>query len=135
MNKLPERLKLLRKENNYNQKHVAKYLNLAISSYSGYENGVYEPGIDSLIKLANLYNVTTDYLLGHIDSKLSPDELLLISELELTNEELMKKYIITVDNEELPVETLLQIIDAARSLKELAASLKKLDRVKELKNK
>ena len=133
MNKLPIRLKLLRKENNYNQKHVAEYLNLAISSYSGYENGVYEPGMDSLIKLANLYNVTTDYLLGNIDSKLSPDELLLISELELTNEELMKKYIITVDHEELPIKTLLQIIDAARALKDLAKSMKELERLKELK--
>lgn len=132
MSKIPERLKILRKEKGLTQNQMGEILKIASTTYNGYEKGNSQPSNDMLLSLANFFDVTTDYILGNIDSKLSPDELLLVSELELTNEELMRKYIITVDHEELPVETLLQIIDAARTLKNLAETMKKYDRAKEL---
>ena len=133
MSKIPERLKILRKEKQLTQNQMGEILKIASTTYNGYEKGNSQPSNEMLLSLANFFNVTTDYLLGNIDSKLSPDELLLVSELELTNEELMKKYIITVDHEELPIENILQIINAARALKELAQSMKELEELKDKK--
>ncbi len=58
------KLKKLRKENHLTQNDVAKVLNVNQRTYSGYELGLSEPNIQSLIKLAELYHVSLDELLG-----------------------------------------------------------------------
>ena len=58
------KLKELRKENKKNQTEVAKYLNIAQTTYSGYEVETSEPTIDTLCKLADYYGVSLDYLVG-----------------------------------------------------------------------
>lgn len=57
------RIKGLREEKNLNQEEVAKILNISQRTYSYYENGRDIP-ISLLIKLANFYNVSIDYLLN-----------------------------------------------------------------------
>lgn len=59
------RLKELRKNKNITQLELAKHLNIAESTYCCYEKGINEPNIETLIKLANYYNVSVDYLIGH----------------------------------------------------------------------
>ena len=59
------KLKELRKLNNKKQKDIAKDLNLSVQAYCNYENGDLEPNFDTLIKLANYFGVSIDYLLGH----------------------------------------------------------------------
>lgn len=117
MNELKDRLLELRKENKYNQQYIATFLSVSRSSYSGYETGNYEPGIDSLKKLAELYNVTIDYLLGKIDLKLSAKELEFTENLELSNTELLKKYNLTVDGVELSEVEIATLINVIRSFK------------------
>ena len=58
------RLKELRKNKQLTQEEIAQILNTQQRTYSGYEIGRSEPNIDTLIKLANFYNVTIDYLIG-----------------------------------------------------------------------
>lgn len=58
------RLKELRKEQNLNQNEVARYLNIQQSTYSGYESETYEPTIETLKKLADLYHTSVDYIIG-----------------------------------------------------------------------
>ena len=58
------RLKLLRKERGLLQKEIANFLQIAISTYSYWENGTYDIDNESLQKLADFYNVSVDYLLG-----------------------------------------------------------------------
>lgn len=53
-----------RKLNNLTQTQVAEYLNVKQPSYIRYENGTSEPSFENLVKLADLFDVTTDYLLG-----------------------------------------------------------------------
>lgn len=53
----------LRKEKGILQKELAAYLNTTISTVSNYENGVHTPDLNTLIKLADFYDVSTDYLL------------------------------------------------------------------------
>lgn len=56
-------LRNIRKERGKTQKQIAKLLGVSQQSYSAYENGVSQPPRDALIKLAEYYQVSTDYLL------------------------------------------------------------------------
>ena len=61
-------LSLIRKERNLKAKDVAKLLNIDPTTLSSYERGINEPPIDTLAKLAKIYNVSIDYLvLGNRD--------------------------------------------------------------------
>lgn len=64
---LSKRLKSLREEKGYLQKHVADKIGVRSNTLSGYENGTRTPDPSMIISLADLYNVTTDYLLGKTD--------------------------------------------------------------------
>ena len=59
-----ERLLEQRKLNNLTQRQVASALNISQPSYIRYENGGAEPNIEKLVKLADLFDVSLDYLLG-----------------------------------------------------------------------
>lgn len=59
-----QRLLELRKLNKLTQINIAEYLNISQPSYIRYENGSAEPSYENLVKLADLFDVTTDYLLG-----------------------------------------------------------------------
>ena len=63
------RLKELRKEKNLFQKDIADFLGVERTTYVKYESGVSEPNINTLILLADYYDVTVDYLLGKTDKK------------------------------------------------------------------
>lgn len=63
------KLKDLREDSDIKQKDIAKYLNIKQNTYSQYENGQRQLPIDTLIKLAKFYNVSTDYILGLTDKK------------------------------------------------------------------
>lgn len=61
------RLSRIRKVKKMTAQQVADFLGLARSTYTGYESGYREPDGDTLSKLAELYEVSTDYLLGRTD--------------------------------------------------------------------
>lgn len=69
-----ERLKKLREKNNMTRDELAKVLRLTYSAVSKYETGIRKPDQDILIELADLFNVTTDYLLGRTAIPTSPDK-------------------------------------------------------------
>lgn len=58
------RLKDLREDNDLKQVDVAEYLGIQQTVYSRYERGFQTIPVEHLIKLADLYKVTTDYILG-----------------------------------------------------------------------
>lgn len=62
------RLKELREKKKLSQLQVAKRLDITRASVSSYENNIATLSVDVLIKLALLYRVSTDYLLG-IDNR------------------------------------------------------------------
>lgn len=59
-----KRMLELRKQKGKNQADVAAYLGLTVAAYQNYETGRREAGYDTICKLADYFNVTTDYLLG-----------------------------------------------------------------------
>lgn len=58
------RLKELRKEKKLTQAEISKILNVAPTTYNGYETEKFEPTIETLCILADYYGVTLDYLIG-----------------------------------------------------------------------
>ena len=82
-----DKLKSLRIEKKLTQKQVADRIGLAISAVSSYESGSRYPSYDVLIRLAHIFHVSTDYLLGMTDKRnvdvtgLSDDEIEVVSQL------------------------------------------------------
>ena len=58
------RLKDLREDHDLSQQQVAEYLKMKQSQYSRYERGIRDLPTDVLIRLAQLYKTSTDYILG-----------------------------------------------------------------------
>ena len=55
----------IRKEFAKTQKDMAEILNISKPTYNHYESGRYEPSLETMIKLADYFNCSVDYLLGH----------------------------------------------------------------------
>ena len=59
-----ERLLEQRKLYGYTQRDMAERLGISQISYVRYENGTSEPTQENLVKIADIFDVSTDYLLG-----------------------------------------------------------------------
>jgi transcriptional regulator with XRE-family HTH domain len=62
--KFHERLKELRKQSPLMQKDIAAAVGVAVRTFQEYEAGQAEPNIERLIKLADIFDVPLDYLMG-----------------------------------------------------------------------
>lgn len=75
MQKLAERLTILREEHEWTKTYVAKQLGLKnLGTYANWEYGTREPDNEMLTKIAQLYNVSTDYLLGLSEDRFLNDD-------------------------------------------------------------
>lgn len=66
---LPEKLKELRVKYKYTQREVAERMNVSASVVAGYEQGNRCPSTEILCRLADIYQCSTDYLLGREPDK------------------------------------------------------------------
>ena len=62
-----QRIRDLREDHDKKQIELANYLEIKQSTYSDYESGKINIHIDMLIKIADFYGVTLDYLVGRSD--------------------------------------------------------------------
>ena len=65
------RLGRIRKENNYTQETIANKLNVTAQAVSKWENDITSPDIDTLIKLADIFNITIDELVGRTSNAIA----------------------------------------------------------------
>ena len=63
-----QRIRDLREDRDLKQRQIADYLNCSQQVYSNYELGQRDIPTDVLIRLANYYNVSIDYLLGQTNN-------------------------------------------------------------------
>ena len=68
-------LKSLREEKGLNMKELSRFLDIPYTTYVGYEKGQREPSSDVLIKIADFYNTTVDYVLGATNIRSLPSSL------------------------------------------------------------
>ena len=66
---LGNRIKFLRKRANITQSELAEKLNLSFGTISKYEKDEISIPSETLLKIANIFNVSTDFLLGRVDIK------------------------------------------------------------------
>lgn len=62
------RIRDLREDNDLKQIQLAKHLSVDQSTYSDYENGRINVPVEMLIKLADYYDVSIDYIVGRTDN-------------------------------------------------------------------
>lgn len=83
-----ENLKKLRKQHNLSQQKLADILHISQQSVYKYENDITSPDLETLIKMADYFNTSVDYIIGNsivshkienvTDTMLNDDELTLI---------------------------------------------------------
>lgn len=66
---LAERLKRLRHENGLTQAQIAIYCDITEKTYQNYELMTREPKLEILVRIAEYYNVSLDYLAGRTNNK------------------------------------------------------------------
>lgn len=74
MNRLLTILKELRTQKGIGQKNLACALHCSVGTISNYENGIHDPDLNTLVRLADFFDVTVDYLLGRTDCCLPSDK-------------------------------------------------------------
>lgn len=83
-------LKEIRKRHNLTQTQVAEYLNTTQQTYSDYENKKTQPSIETLVKLADLFRTSIDYLIGRVYENdigyLTPQQIECVSMVKQLNE-------------------------------------------------
>lgn len=79
-----EVLKSLRKTKKYNQQQVADKLGITRQAYTNYESGKRVPEVQTLEKLAQLFDVSVDYLLGR---SANPEAEMLIKQIDALPED------------------------------------------------
>ncbi len=96
-----ENLKILRKRKAISQEDAAKMIGIPRSSYSGYENGVAQPPIELLIKLADNFKLSVDVLLRNDLSKYSDNKLEeMEQQLDFTTGNNLRVLVTTTDNKQ-----------------------------------
>ncbi len=96
-------LREIRKEYGMTMKELADKIGVSESAISQYENGKREPGYETLIKLAGLFNVSADYLLG-----IEENDEISISQKDL---ELLKVYKAAKQSDKEHINALVKAID------------------------
>lgn len=105
-------IKVAREKNGKKQQECANEIGVTLRAWQGYEQGIREPKFELLIKIADMFNVTTDYLLGReplpnpfADLNLSEDD----------EKEVMEKYMsLPPEVRAIMLDVLIQLGDAAR---------------------
>lgn len=108
---MKDQLQELRKEKKFTQEEAADKFGVKLSTYQKYERDAISPPYDILIKIADFYNVSTDYLLGRTEIKAmagtSPAEQLDVTAAE---QEIIRRYT------EFPEEVRLLLLETIRKL-------------------
>lgn len=64
----PERIIEIKKQKNLLQKTIAESIGITVRNYQRYEKGEQQPTLPVLIKLADYFDVSLDYLVGRTDN-------------------------------------------------------------------
>jgi transcriptional regulator with XRE-family HTH domain len=122
MNILGKRLRQLREEkkkenSKFTQGYVANLIGVARVTYTSYENGTKQPPIETVNKLADVFDVSTDYLQGRSDSRKAAivsekDEKDIAKRMEQIREDLTKADGLSFQGEPLSEEAIESLMEA-----------------------
>lgn len=81
---LAQRLRQLRRMKDLTQRELAEAVHLSPATIGLYEVGKRLPDHNTLVKLADFFNVSVDYLLGRTDDPSPPEDLRQVSDIDLS---------------------------------------------------
>jgi transcriptional regulator with XRE-family HTH domain len=110
------KIKVLRKKHNDTLKALANKINYDYSNLSKIERGIYQPSLELLRKIAEIYNVDMNYFFEG-DNGYTSEENIFMGELDICHEELLKNYNIMLDGKKLSEEELEFAIEIVRKLR------------------
>jgi transcriptional regulator with XRE-family HTH domain len=110
------KIKVLRKKHNDTLKALANKINYDYSNLSKIERGIYQPSLELLRKIVEVYNVDMSYFFEG-DNGYTLEENIFMGELDISNEELFKKYDLVLDGKKLSKTELEFLIDVIRKLR------------------
>ncbi len=95
-------LKYLRQKMEWTQSEVARKIGVVQQTYAGYESGKHQPNIEMIIRLADLYDMTLDFITGRYIGQEEQSEI--EAEAYLRLEELQKFYKVQRETERVFLE-------------------------------
>ena len=104
---MKNRIALLRNSRHYTQDELSTLLGISRAALSHYEKGRREPDYETLIKIADLFKVSLDYIMNRTDNptiQLDQEVRKFSEGLELSDEELLEKFGLTIDGRKLSAE-------------------------------
>jgi transcriptional regulator with XRE-family HTH domain len=122
MLKYGDRIAHLREKRSLTQEELSNKIGISRAALSHYETSRREPDYETINKIANFFNVTIDYLLGRTDQPqtvLDVDIRDFVESLDLTDENIMNKFSLTVDGRRLTPEEAKRFIAFVRAERSL----------------
>lgn len=112
------RIAQLRDERKWTQEQTAAKLGISRAALSHYEKNRREPDSETLTKFADLYQVSLDFLVGRTlnpQSILSADVRSYVDHLELSDDEILEKFNLSIDGRKLTLEETKRFIAFVRA--------------------
>ncbi|MFB5763506.1 helix-turn-helix domain-containing protein [Paenibacillus medicaginis] len=101
------RIAELREKRGWKQEELAQILGITRAALSHYEKNRRKPDFDTLTKLANLFGVSIDYLIGRIpqtQNDTEPNVKQFIDQLELSDKDILNRFNLMIDGRSLSEE-------------------------------
>jgi transcriptional regulator with XRE-family HTH domain len=112
------RIAHLRDQRGWTQEGLASTLGISRASLSHYEKNRREPDSETLTKVADVFKVTIDYLVGRTENPhmaMDPEVGQFVDQLELSDEEILEKYSLAIDGRKLTAEEARRFIAFVRA--------------------
>ncbi|MCP3773451.1 helix-turn-helix domain-containing protein [Paenibacillus sp. MZ04-78.2] len=118
MGQIGNRIAALREKQGLTQEELSFKLDISRASLSHYEKNRREPDYDTLVKIANHFKVSIDYLLGRTqDPEMVLDQQVrqFVDSLELSDERILQHFALTIDGKQLTPEEAKRFIAFVRA--------------------
>jgi transcriptional regulator with XRE-family HTH domain len=112
------RIAYLRDRRGWTQEELSQALGISRASLSHYEKNRREPDSETLTKFADVFNVSLDYLVGRTDNPnlvMDEDVGQFVDQLELSDEEILSKFTLTIDGRKLTADEARRFIAFVRA--------------------
>ncbi|KZE78966.1 helix-turn-helix domain-containing protein [Paenibacillus elgii] len=122
MVRIGDKIALLREKHALTQEELSSKINISRASLSHYEKNRREPDYETVVKIADFFKVSIDYLLGRTEDPrvvLEPEVRAFVDSLELSDEKIIDRFSLTVDGTKLTFDEAKRFIAFVRAERSL----------------
>ncbi|AEI45229.1 helix-turn-helix domain-containing protein [Paenibacillus mucilaginosus] len=118
MIRIGDKIALLREKHGLTQEDLSRKLEISRASLSHYEKNRREPDYETIVRIADHFKVSMDYLMGRTEdphSVLDPEVRDFVDSLELSDEKIIGTFSLTIDGKKLTVQEAKRFIAFVRA--------------------